>query len=214
MSKTKHVRILIINGSIRGSKGNSGRVVRWSQDFLNKKQVDATEITLANPMPRISDVRAMLNSHDAFLCVSGNYWNSWGSLIQRFLEVMTFCENGSEFFGKPFACAVTMDSVGGTEVAARLHAAFSGLGCWSPPCSTVVISRVAEEAIKASMGAEEDPNEDVWRLDDLEIVLDNLIASCKIKPVNWGSWPSHELLEIDGAWPDSGPLDLGSTKFL
>lgn len=214
MSETNDVRILLINGSIRGAEGNSGRVVRWAQDFLNEKCVAATELTLADPMPRIAEVRAILRSHDAIFAVSGNYWNSYGSLMQRFIEVTTFCENGPEFFGKPFACAVTMDSVGGTDVAAKLHAAFSGLGCWSPPCSTIVISRIAEEAIRASKGMEDDPNEDVWRVDDLEIVLDNLVESCEIEPTNWRSWPSHELLEVDGDWPASGPLDLGSTKFL
>ncbi|WP_261387956.1 hypothetical protein [Chitinophaga pinensis] len=64
-----------------------------------------------------------------------------------------------------------MDSVGGIEVAARLQAVFGGLGCWSPPCATLVLSRTGQEAMAASAGQEDDLNEDVWRMADLSIVL-------------------------------------------
>ncbi|MFN0279194.1 MAG: NAD(P)H-dependent oxidoreductase [Pyrinomonadaceae bacterium] len=207
--------LLVINGSIRGSHGNSGRIVDWAQRLLAKdKKVGLSLLTLADPMPAISEVRDLLASHDGFFVVTGNYWNNGGSALQRFLEVVTFCENGPEFFGKPFACAVTMDSVGGIDVASHLHTAFSGLGCWSPPCSTVIISRVAEEAIQASKGKTDDPNEDVWRIDDLEILLNNLVASCHVNHEIWRSWPCRELPVPEGDWPESGPLDLGSIKFL
>src|SRR6266496_1050564 len=112
MMSTEKPRLLIINGSIRGSDGNSGRIVDWTRRFLGKDNaVDLSQLTLADPMPSIGDVRNLLASHDGFFAVTGNYWNSGGSVLQRFLEVVTCCENGPEFFGKPFACAVTMDSV-------------------------------------------------------------------------------------------------------
>jgi len=215
MMRTEKPNLLIINGSIRGSDGNSGRIIDWiERSVAENNAVDVSQLTLADPMPAIGQVRNLLASHDGFFAVTGNYWNSWGSAVQRFLEVMSFCENGPEFFGKPFACAVTMDSVGGADVASRLHAAFSGLGCWSPPCSTVIISRIAEEAIRASKGNEDDPNDDVWRIDDLGILLENLVASCQVDREIWGSWPCRELAEVDGPWPGTGPLDLGSTKFI
>lgn len=208
-------KLLIINGSIRGSDGNSGRIIDWIQRSVAENSVaDLSQLTLADPMPAVGQVRNLLASHDGFFAVTGNYWSSWGSAMQRFLEVMTFCENGPEFFGKPFACAVTMDSVGGADVASRLHAAFSGLGCWSPPCSTVIISRVAVEAIRANEGKDCDENEDVWRIDDLEIVLNNLMASCKVQRDIWTNWPHREFPVVDGPWPGSGTLDLDSTKFL
>ena len=134
--------------------------------------------------------------------------------MQRFIEVTTAFENTPAYFGKPVACAVTMDSVGGIEVAARLQAVFGGLGCWSPPCSTVVLSRTGQEAIDASTGNEDDPNNDVWRMDDLQIVLQNLVTAAAMPRHNWVAWPHTELQIPDGPWPGEGPLDLGTPKFL
>lgn len=145
--------------------------------------------------------------------LSGVYWNNWSSPLQRFLEVVSPFENTPAFFGKPVACALTMDAVGGMEVAARLHGAFAGLGCWSPPCSTVVLSRVGLAAVAATSGMADDPNEDVWRLSDLDIVLQNLVVAARIKGA-WQPWPHLPLKEQGGSWPHSGPLDLGSTRFL
>jgi chromate reductase len=107
-----------------------------------------------------------------------------------------------------------MDSVGGSDVASGLLSVFSGLGCWMPPCSTVIVSRVAQEAIKASQGRDIDPNDDVWRPEDMKILIENLILACEVKNVNWKAWPHVELNVEDGPWPDSGLIDLKSEKFL
>lgn len=208
------MKILIINGSIRGKLGNSGKIAKKAAEFISfQKETQCSVLTLADPMPSIKDVRGLLNDSDCFLIISGSYWNSCGSLLQRFIEVTTVYENTEVFFGKPVACAISMDSVGGVEVASHIHSVFSAFGCWSPPCSTLVISRVGQEAVKATSDLEDDPNEDVWRLDDIEIVLRNLIVSARIKG-DWEHWPNDELTIEEGEWPDTGILDLESPKFL
>lgn len=211
---TTSKNILIINGSLRGAAGNSGAVAKQAAQMLNGLQQPSTGLTLTDPLPTIREVYELLAGCDGFLVITGVYWNNWSSPLQRFIEVTTAFENTPAFFGKPVACAVTMDSVGGIEVAARLQAVFGGLGCWSPPCSTVVLSRTGQEAIDASTSGEDDPNNDVWRIDDLQIVLQNLTTAAAMPRHNWVAWPHTELKIPDGPWPGEGPLDLGTPKFL
>ncbi|SFW27437.1 NAD(P)H-dependent oxidoreductase [Chitinophaga sancti] len=205
------MNILIINGSLRGTSGNSAALAKHAAAILGKQ---ATILTLSDPLPGIREMYQLLASSAGFLVISGVYWNNWSSPLQRFIEVVSAFENTPAFFGKPVACAVSMDSVGGIEVAARLHGVFGGLGCWTPPCSTLVISRTGQEAIAASAGKENDPNEDVWRLDDLSVVLHNLQTAAAMPQPAWKAWPHRELQIADGPWPGSGALDLESPKFL
>lgn len=208
-------KILIINGSLRGTTGNSEAVANAAVKILEKDlQQEVKRITLAAPLPSIREVYDLLADCDAFLVISGVYWNNWSSPLQRFIEVTTAFENTPAYFGKPVACAVTMDSVGGIEVAARLQAVFGGLGCWTPPCSTLVLSRTGQEAMAASAGKEEDQNEDVWRMADLSIVLRNLVTAANMPGDKWVAWPHSELTIPDGPWPGNGVLDMGSPKYL
>jgi multimeric flavodoxin WrbA len=207
--------MLIINGSLRGTAGNSFAVAKQAEQMLvDDFQQQVTLLTLTDALPTVREVYDQLVACDAFLVTTGVYWNNWSSPLQRFLEVTTAFENTAAFFGKPVACAVTMDSVGGIEVAARLQAVFGGLGCWSPPCSTVVLSRTGQEAMAASAGKEDDPNEDVWRLDDLQIVLQNLVTAAAMPRNSWVAWPHSELIVPGGPWPVAGPIDMGTPRFL
>ncbi|RFM33497.1 NAD(P)H-dependent oxidoreductase [Chitinophaga silvisoli] len=205
------MKILVLNGSLRGNTGNSAVLANHAVTLLGQQ---ATMLTLSDQLPGIREVYDLLASCDGILVVSGVYWNNWSSPLQRFIEVVSAFENTPAFFGKPVACAVSMDSVGGIEVAARLHAVFSGLGCWSPPCATVVVSRTGQEAIAASAGMDDDPNEDVWRMDDLSIVVHNLVTAAAMPRDNWKAWPHSALHIPDGPWPANGALDLESPKFL
>jgi chromate reductase len=205
--------ILIINGSVRGTQGNSWKLSKAAEQKLESYGTKPSIINLSGKMEGVDEVYKLLVASDAFLVVTGTYWNNWGSPLQRFIEVVTAFENSPAFFGKPVACAVTIDSVGGIEVAARLHGVFSGLGCWSPPCSTIVLSRVGQEAIAASTGKADNPNDDVWRLDDLDVVLKNLVSAASIKN-DWLSWPHVVLKTPDKQWPGNGDLDMGTPVFL
>ena len=182
--------MLLLNGSIRGRDGNTG----WVLEEVARR-VGGDVLHLAGPMPPVDEVAARCREAPALLVGTGVYWHGWGSPLQRFIEVMTPFENTDVFFGKPVGCVVTMDSVGGAELAARLLGVFNQLGCVVPPCTTLVLSRTAT------------PDEDVWSLDDLDVVLDNLRG--KPRP-----WPMRPLTAPRGAWPAAGPLDLGSPRFL
>jgi NAD(P)H-dependent FMN reductase len=207
--------ILIINGSIRGTEGNSWALSTMAANYLrNNLHMAASIFTLSDPKPPIPEVYEMINDHDGFLIVTGVYWNNWSSPLQRFIEIVTAFENSPAFFGKPVACAVTMDSVGGIEVAARIHAVFSGLGCWSPPCSTVVLSRVGQEAITASKGQAHNPNDDVWCREDVPIVMQNLVTATSFRREAWISWPHIGLKVPDQPWPEQGSLNMNTPKFL
>ena len=176
--------------------------------------MEASIINLSEPKPDIKKVYDLLSESDGFLIVTGTYWNNWSSSLQRFIEVITTFENTPALFGKPIACAVSVDSVGGADVAARIHAVFSGLGCWSPPCSTLVVSRIGQEAVAASKGKMNDPNEDVWRVEDIEIVLQNLVTASDMQRTSWIAWPHTKLKIANDQWPENGDLDLGSQVFL
>lgn len=202
--------IVILNGSLRGKLGNSWKLALLAQEKLaTQPSTTSSVLHLSEPKPAIADVYNILDKADGFLVITGTYWNNWSSPLQRFIEVATTFENSPAFFGKPIACGITMDSVGGIEVAARLHGVFSGLGCWSPPCSSLVISRVGNNAVASS----EDQNEDVWRIDDLDIVLKNLVAATQVK-AGWTSWPHSKLQISKKEWPDTGDLDMGTDVFL
>jgi NAD(P)H-dependent FMN reductase len=207
--------ILLLTGSVRGTHGNSGALTAHAARLLAAQPgVSTTTLTLADPMPPVDEVATLLQSADGLLVVSGVYWGSYGSPLQRFVEVMTTYENSPAFFGKPVACALSMDSIGGFEVAARVHAVFAGLGCWSPPCSTLILSRVGLEAIAASAGKADDPNEDVWRLDDLEVVLHNLVAATQLPSGRWSAWPHLRTPLLAEEWPATGPLRVDTPRFL
>ncbi len=210
---TEKKQVILLNGSIRGNQGNSGSIAEKIASHLHSRKIASEILTLADPLPDIGQVSNLLREAHGFFAISGSYWSSWGSPMQRFLEVMTAFENTPVFFGKPFACAISMDSVGGLDIAQRLHGAFAGLGCWSPPCSTMVLSRVGQEAINASAGSTEDPNEDVWRLSDLEPVLHNLVLATQVN-VGWQSWPYKKLELPSGPWPVGGTLVFDKERFL
>lgn len=113
----KEKRILIINGSIRGKEGNSRRLAQQAKQILKELySIKSKILTLSHPERTIHDVYDLVKQADGFLVLSGTYWNNMSSLLQRFIEAMSIYENNEIFFGKPLACVVTMDSVGGVDV--------------------------------------------------------------------------------------------------
>src|SRR5437868_13680976 len=135
-------RLLLLNGSLRGSTGNTARLLERAQRFLPADWQSET-LSLPEYSGTIEGLAERLLAADAFLIGTGVYWGSWGSPLQRFLEVMSAYELSPCFLGKPAGAVVSADSVGGLDIAQRLLGAFSLLGCVIPPLSTVVVSRVA-----------------------------------------------------------------------
>jgi len=140
---------------------------------------------------------------------SGVYWGSWGSPLQRFLEVTSSYELSTCFLGKPAGAVISADSVGGLDVAQRLLGTFSLLGCLLPPLSSVVLSRAA----CAATAADPDANRDVWQREDLEVVVQNLVLARSLASAPWATWPVRQLMHVSGAYPASGSLEAGLGKF-
>ncbi len=206
--------VLLLNGSLRGPAGNTG----WLMDEAARRlegRARCDRVDLADPMVEMEPLAALLRRADALVVGTGVYWHGWGSPLQRFLEALTPFENTDLFFAKPISALITMDSVGGAELCARLLGVFNQFGCRVPPCTSLVLSRVAVEAAavsRAGPSGAHDPNDDVWQIEDLDVVLDNLLAEAEGRPLR--PWPFRPLIAPRGAYPAQGRLDLGSPRFL
>lgn len=204
--------LLILNGSIRGPDGNTSWLLDEAVRHLDGRATSEI-VHLAELADDLDSLVERLRRADALLVGTGVYWHSWGSPMQRFLEVLTPFENTDAFFGKPVGALVTMDSVGGAELCARLLGVFGQFGCLVPPCSSLVLARVGLEAAGIARERDgHDPNEDVWALDDVGIVVHNLLAALHGEP--WQAWAFRPLVAPRGAYPATGRLDLGSPRFL
>ena len=175
--------MLALNGSPRGEHGNTAQALR---------RTGADVIHLATYDGTVAALRQRIKAAPALIIGSGVYWSSWGSPLQRFLEVMTSEEASDTFMGKPLGVILTMDSVGGSDVAARLTGVFTLWGCVIPPFSTVILSRAAQA------------DEDVWHPEDIDILVRNL------RGPPYTAWPIKRLRAVEGPYPHSGILDLGS----
>jgi NAD(P)H-dependent FMN reductase len=201
--------LLLLNGSLRGPTGNTASLLQSASTALPGDWQSDT-LCLAEYTGSIEGLLARLQAADAFLIGTGVYWGSWGSPLQRFLEVMTAYELSTCFLGKPAGAIVSADSVGGLDTAQRLLGALSLLGCLVPPLSTVVISRVATSAAQADPEA----NDDVWQLEDVAVVVQNLVAASALKSLPWTTWPVRTLMRLEGAYPTHGALSAGLSKFV
>lgn len=201
-------RLLLLNGSLRGSDGNTARLLQRASDML-PPDWQADTLCLADYRGTVQALAERLTSAHAFLIGSGVYWGSWASPLQRFLEVMSSFELSPCFLGKPAGALISADSVGGLDVAQRLLGAFSLLGCLVPPLSSVVLSRAA----CAATAADPEANADVWQFDDIEVVVNNLVVAKTLTRAAWSTWPVRKLARVEGDYPAQGPLHAGLEKF-
>jgi chromate reductase len=202
-------RLLLLNGSLRGSTGNTARLLQRADRALPQGW-ECDTLSLAEYAGSIEALVEQLLLADAFLIGTGVYWGSWGSPLQRFLEVISAYELSPCFLGKPAGAAVSADSVGGLDVAQRLLGAFSLLGCVVPPLSTLVVSRVSHAATVLDPEA----NDDVWHVDDLEVIVKNLALAQSLRSVPWVTWPVRKLARLEGPYPAHGVLAAGMDEFL
>src|SRR4051812_35078991 len=103
--------LLALNGALRGGDGNTGHALAHAVRMV-PADVAVTTVSLCDWTGTTDDLVARVDRADGLLLATGTYWSSWGSPLQRFLEVLTPHEASPVLLGKPVAAVVTMDSVG------------------------------------------------------------------------------------------------------
>lgn len=163
--------VLILNGGLAGSAGNSQVVALHAAGLLARRDVEH-EVFVLREHDSAAAERALARA-SRLVFVTGTYWGGFSSLLQRLFEDLTPAEGTSLWLGKPAAMLVTAHQVGGQSVLFRLQGVASSLGCLIPPMSGVVISKVGEQLRERAP----DLCTDVWGLADVAIALDNVLAA-------------------------------------
>lgn len=164
-------KILVINGSLGGMNGNTAKFLDVATELLSKR-VQVENYCLGKTGKSRAALILSLDACDGMLIGSGNYWNSYSSFIQAFIEEISELEGTSSLLGKPVSFLLTQHSIGGSDICARLSNIFNNLGCALPPLNSVVLSMVNQLALEC------DPKQnDVWSPADLEVMVNNLVEA-------------------------------------
>ena len=175
-------KILVLNGSPSGQKGNCAKLITLIQKSI-KGKAKLTVVHLAD-CKSFGKLEVLIKNSDGFILTTGTYWDSWGSPLQWFLEQLTVLEATPALMGKPAATFVLMHSVGGKSVLSRLQGVLSTMGLFIPPMSGMVYSLVNHVALKSKTSHAKD----LWQLSDMELILENLLVACE-HPLPWKTWP-------------------------
>ncbi len=194
--------LAIINGSRSGEKSNSFKIYRHGEklffDELKKRSLPKPKIRIIHlhdlAETKTIDYQKILQgifSHaQGFLFLTGTYWDSWSSHLQRALEEMTFLECSPHIYGKPAGVLTTMHSVGGKEVATRLQGVLSTMGFLIPPQSGMSISLATEMASHPTeKKSKHIPVKDFWSIEDLTHLLFHVLDFAGMEKKISPPWP-------------------------
>lgn len=177
-------RLLLLNASLAGDTGNTAVLLAEARAHL-APHAEVTAVTLAGPDALdFAALRPHLEAADGFLFGTGTHWDSWSSVLQKFLEDATPAEGTALWLGKPAAVVVSEHSTGGKGVLSRLQGVLVTLGCTLPPMSGLVLSRAAMIAAQHDAQAAHD----FWCRDDLAVVCHNLVEAAA-GTHRWQAWP-------------------------
>ena len=187
-------RLLILNASLNGDTGNTAAFLAEARTHL-APVADLTTLTLAHAnTPDFTTLLPALSSADGFLIGTGTHWDSWSSVLQKFLEDATPTEGTKLWLGKPTAVVVSEHSTGGKGVLSRLQGVLVTLGCSIPPMSGFVLSRAA--LLATAHAPDPTTTNDFWCEADLRVVCHNLAEAARVtqpgaKPAHprWRTWP-------------------------
>lgn len=175
-------KLLILNGSPSGKNGNCAVFIKSLQKYIGKSAtLDVVHLAQTNYG---SSLIKKIEQSSAMIFITGTYWDSWGSPLQRCLEQMTELEASPALMGKPCAVFVLMHSVGGKSILSRLQGVLSTMGFLIPPMSGMVYSLVSDIALKSKSTHAED----FWQMEDAELILENLMKASDLQ-VSWTCWP-------------------------
>ncbi len=176
-------RVLVVNAGLNGARGNTAVLLARVAAHLSPR-VSVVTVTLAEG-GGYAAVRRELQQADAFVVGTGTHWDSWSHLLQQMLEEATVDEGTALWLGKPAAVVVTMHSVGGKGVLSRLQGVLNTFGCAIPPMSGLVYSLANQAAIEASAPG----TDDLWCLEDVAVVCDNLLTALGLHAA-YRAWPT------------------------
>ncbi|WP_413292428.1 flavodoxin family protein [Bdellovibrio sp. HCB185ZH] len=174
-------KVLILNGSPSGDQGNCAAFIAKIRKLDKTLTYDVVHLAKSSVS---STLKKKIAACDSVIFVTGTYWDSWGSPMQRLLEEITDMEATPAIMGKPCAVMVLMHSVGGKSVLSRLQGVLSTMGFLIPPMSGMVYSLVSDIALKNK----NTHVKDFWQIEDAELILENLKAAMAMK-VAWTTWP-------------------------
>ena len=193
--------LLLLNASLAGEAGNTAVLLTRARRLLARRATveSLTLAALSSPPPPVSQhsnlnlqLAAALARANGLLLGTGTHWDSWSSVLQKFLEAATATEATQLWLGKPAAVVVSEHSTGGKGVLSRLQGVLVTLGCAIPPMSGLVLSRAA------IIAGQHDPAaaRDFWCEDDLGVICHNLAEAARVtlpsaKPARprWRTWP-------------------------
>jgi len=203
--------LLLLNASLAGDAGNTAVLLAHARRLLVRRAT-VESLTLApRPDAAVSHVSALnarlridtglspqllaaLARADGLLIGTGTHWDSWSSVLQKFLEDATATEASKLWLGKPAAVVVSEHSTGGKGVLSRLQGVLVTFGCSIPPMSGLVLSRAAFLAVQHAPNPAK--TSDFWCEDDLRVVCHNLAEATRVtlpaaKPPKprWCAWP-------------------------
>ena len=204
----KKAKVLIVNGSLGGANGNTAQLIAAIEKSLLALDCVVKCMHLRDQHPESSlpsesksydpiDHPLMpiwlehLKWADALVFTTGTYWDSWGSPLQIFFEAMTPTEGLASWLGKPVSCLVTMHSVGGKGVLARMQSVLSSFGALIPPMSGMAYSLAGHEML-SSPTHDESFDDDIWSLGDIDVIAQNLISTVEARlngHLKYQTWP-------------------------
>jgi multimeric flavodoxin WrbA len=174
--------VLIINGALGGRAGNTAMLLKKIKRMLLKEQ-DQIKVRIIHLYPTFvwNSVKHSIKKADCLIFATGTYWDSWGSPMQQLFEKMTVLEGSKYLVGKPACAVVTMHSVGGKEVVSRILGNLVSLGCMIPPFAGFAYSYADHIAHKSRVSGKK-LLDDVWHIQDVHSLLNNLIKAASIEP--------------------------------
>lgn len=183
--------VLIVNGALGGHAGNTAELLAQASDHMAQRvNVAYLDLSKEPPLKRILEAA---KAADGFLFGTGTYWDSWGSPLQRFLEMTAHTEGSDMWFGKPAGVVVTAHAVGAKSVVSRLFGVLNSYGMLIPPMSGMAYTFVNDVALSH---ATEHLRGELWKSEDVDVVADNLVEAVA-GGSNWRSWSTCEGLHGD-----------------
>ncbi|MFP5519436.1 MAG: flavodoxin family protein [Bdellovibrionia bacterium] len=178
-------QILIINGSPQSKSGNCAYLIQQIQNKYKAYQFEVLHLKSTNSST--AQIFKKIQNNHAVLFVSGTYWDSWGSPLQKFLEDFTPFEGHPSLVGKPAGVITLMHSVGGKSVLSRLQGVLNTLGFLIPPMGGMTYA-LSNQLITRGKRAHTQHADDFWSLDDIDVILSNLVLTSE-QHDQWKAWP-------------------------